>query len=137
MKTTTSYRPRITIVDSEPSIRRFVACNLARRGYVVSGAASVQAAWPILQERLPALILLEPQMPGGPEFLNRLGQEIYLSRVPVLLFTTLDGGMVSPYEDHSGVVAVLHKPTSAADLIAAVSGLVGHHTELLYHVPLR
>jgi len=82
---------RILLVEDEDFLRRIFKLRLTAEGYQVTDVDSGEAAWKMLQESLPHLIILDlylPQM-NGFEFLERLKAHPELSRVAVLILSGL------------------------------------------------
>ena len=82
---------RILLVEDEDFLRRIFKLRLTAEGYQVTDVDSGEAAWKMLQESLPHLIILDlylPQM-NGFEFLERLKAHPKLSRVAVLILSGL------------------------------------------------
>lgn len=130
-------RPHIVVIDDSPSIRKFVTRNLARRGYHIAAASSVEAARNMLALRPPRLVILEPQMGGSQEFLRVLAGDANLAGAPLILFTTQNLFHPMGLCDYPWVAGVLFKPSSAADLVEMVDRVTGKRrimsdTELLW-----
>ena len=54
----------ILVVEDEPAIQSLIEINLRRSGYAVALAADAQSAQAIINETLPALVLLDWMLPG-------------------------------------------------------------------------
>ncbi len=80
-------RPRILIVDDEPSIRRVLAAHLRRDGYHVDAAEHGGQAIEQLEARPYQLVVTDLQMPelGGLELLAWCRREI--PAIPVIIIT--------------------------------------------------
>jgi len=80
-------RPRILIVDDEPSIRRVLAAHLRRDGYQVDAAEHGAQAIERLELQPYAMVVTDLQMPelGGLELLAWCRQE--LPELPVIIIT--------------------------------------------------
>ncbi len=113
----------IMIVDDDPDQRALVRRGLERDGYEVLEAADGLGALALLDQRRPALIVLDLVMPGmdGFELLDALQRRDDLRDVPIVVVSGKD---LSPAErDHleRSVAAVLAKGAAAGeDVLAAV-----------------
>jgi CheY-like chemotaxis protein len=114
-----SVRDYVLLVDDEVEIRSLVALVLAREGYAVREASNGRDALVVLQEAVPALIVLDLYMPGmsGMEFLDEL-ERLPAPRPPVVLFSGLADYV--PEDLSRRVAAVVGKPVRVASLLALV-----------------
>jgi DNA-binding response OmpR family regulator len=80
--------PSLLVVDDEPQITRLVERLCQRQGYLVRSARDVPAAWQVLQDWRPDLILLDLNLLGerGLVLCRRLRQTAELASLPVALF---------------------------------------------------
>ena len=78
--------PEILIVEDEPSIAEVVEIYLRRAGYQVQAVRDGNAALKLLEQHLPALILLDVMLPGVDGF-SILGWLRDHSDVPVIVIT--------------------------------------------------
>ncbi len=121
-QTSTVPRRRILVVDDEMSVRRYLAEVLAALGYETLEADGGASAIAMLGDRLPDLFIVDFAMPGmtGAEVaLRRLG------RVPearVLFMSGLGDAAAMGAVDPE--IPILRKPFRAADLAAAVRGVL-------------
>jgi DNA-binding response OmpR family regulator len=79
------------LVEDEEFLRRIYKLRLVAEGYDVTDVSSGEAAWELLNESLPHLIILDlylPQMSGF-EFLQRLKAHPKFSNVAVLILSGL------------------------------------------------
>jgi two-component system alkaline phosphatase synthesis response regulator PhoP len=113
----------VLIVEDEESIRRFAAVNLTARGYAVIEADNARDGLDMLRDRLPELVLLDMRMPGmdGFDLLEAKAQDPDIANTPVIVLTASMGAADAVEGEYTGVVAVLHKPISASELIEAVA----------------
>jgi DNA-binding response OmpR family regulator len=82
---------RILLIEDEDFLRRIFKVRLEAEGYEVTDVNSGEAAWELLEQTLPHLIILDlylPQM-NGFEFLRRLKAHSTLSHVAVLILSGL------------------------------------------------
>jgi CheY-like chemotaxis protein len=110
----------VLIVEDSDATREALALLLQAAGYTTAEAEDGRAALVYLRSHPPPrLILLDLTMPGmdGWEFLRERRKDRELARIPVVLFTAVDG------LDASSVWAlgandVLHKPADPDDVLA-------------------
>jgi len=118
---------RIVVCDDEPHITRAVSMKLTRAGFDVKTAANGQAAWEIIQEQTPSLLVTDFQMPrmGGFELIRRLRSQPATSDMPVILLTA-KGFELDEQElkDELWISHLVMKPFSPRELLAIVQELV-------------
>jgi DNA-binding response OmpR family regulator len=85
-------KPKILVVDDEPSIREFLHHVLTDEGYEVLTADDGLTALPIAVTEQPDLILLDIMMPGlnGMETCKRLRERPTTSHIRVIILTAYD-----------------------------------------------
>ena len=110
---------RILVVDDDAGVRVVLTTALEREGYAVSGAADGEDALRLIAAELPALIVLDLQMPGlsgwdVAEALREGGVD-----VPILaLSASSDVGAAAEEIGAAGWVA---KPFNVLDLLEKVA----------------
>jgi CheY-like chemotaxis protein len=108
----------ILIVDDDPDILAAERQVLAEHGFRVREARDGAEALRAMDEELPAMIVLDVQMPGidGPTFARQL--RMGLRHVPLVIVT----GVVDPKReaDRCNAEAFLRKPFDAEDLLRLV-----------------
>ena len=108
----------ILIVDDDPDILAAERQVLAEHGFRVREAHDGAEALRAMDEELPAMIVLDVQMPGidGPTFARQLRKG--LRHVPLVIVT----GVVDPKReaDRCNAEAFLRKPFDAEDLLRLV-----------------
>jgi PAS domain S-box-containing protein len=116
-------RGRVMLVEDEPALARFATQALTRGGYVVTYCRDGIEALRMLDGPRPVtvdVVVSDVTMPGLTG--DKLARELRRLRpeLPVIL-TTGFSHLVPPDAMRTlGVVALLHKPFSAHDLVAAV-----------------
>ena len=114
-------KPRILLVDDDPSVLDLTQELLGMAGYAVLAAPGAAAALAHVEagERIDALIT-DHSMPGmsGEDLIIRVRQRH--PTLPCLLMT----GHGDMAEDLSIEVAILRKPFRASELAAAVRGVL-------------
>lgn len=111
----------ILIVEDDPQIAELMELYLSREGWPVVAVASAEAAQAVMAERLPALMLLDLNLPGmdGFQFLRGLG-----NAVPVIIVSSRESD-----EDKIGGLGLgaddfVTKPFSPKVLVARVAALL-------------
>lgn len=109
---------RILIVDDDRLIRMLVRRALEMQGYDVDEADGGQAGLDAAAQALPALILLDYQMPDldGPAVLRCLRAAPATARVPVLLLTASIDDQDVDAAIAAGANGVIAKPVRPASL---------------------
>ncbi|MCL5265621.1 MAG: response regulator transcription factor [Chloroflexi bacterium] len=114
----------ILIVDDDPMICKVAKFILTDAGYSVSTAATIQAAWSIVQEQDPELVILDVRMPDGSgfEFCERLRQDTY--KMPVIFLTGRGEISTKLYGLELGADDYIVKPFEPAELLARVRAVL-------------
>ena len=116
----------ILIVDDDLAIRREVAEILGEEGIEVLSASNGAEGLRLLRAMRvpPSLILLDLVMPGtdGWELRRAQLEDPVLARIPVLVFSSFDGGPREVVE--LGAAGHLTKPFTIAELMAAIARFV-------------
>jgi DNA-binding NarL/FixJ family response regulator len=112
----------VLVVDDEALFRRSVGEGLTRRGYAVRTVASVADALLALEARLPAVVLLDANLPDGSaeDVLDALGEAAHV----ILISGSYDGDRWLSLAGRCGLM--LPKPISQAAIARAVEQLAGH-----------
>jgi two-component system cell cycle sensor histidine kinase/response regulator CckA len=111
--------PTLLVVDDEHSVRRFVKEAMARRGWLVVGAASVDAALAISMAEPIDVALCDIVMPhaGGPEFAR--AWQSRPSHPPLILMTGNPAARAlfgQPLPASTMPVPMLEKPFKISEL---------------------
>ena len=120
-------KPEILVIDDDPLMRDLVTDWLEAAGYVVLKATDCNSACSAL-ERKPALVVSDMWMPGpcGAEAIRWMRQ-----KHPGLQLIAISGhfgsGQGTSAQDAvgAGAARALAKPVKRAELLAAVSELIG------------
>lgn len=118
----------LLIIEDETNIRRFVAANLAARGYKVQEAGDAEQGLEILRSSPPAALILDIRLPGmsGWDLLQLMTADAQLTRVPVIVMTASVTNVRFGENSYSNVVQWLVKPVSVHELIHAVKKAVSN-----------
>ena len=126
---TNSSWPTLLCVDDDPGI--VAAVEMRLRPYAVSVLSSytgMQGYWQAV-ERRPDLIITDLRMPqgDGSHFLECLKQNRKTADIPVMVLSGMRSNDLSGRMRHLGAAALLQKPISGKELLAAIAK----------HIPLR
>ena len=123
----TEEMPLVLAADDDPLILELVTFRLERSGYEVVTATNGEDALRLLQERRPALAVLDVMMPGlnGYEVTRRLRADEATKGIPVILLTARvqEADVSRGFE--VGADDYLAKPFSPQELRARVQAILG------------
>jgi DNA-binding response OmpR family regulator len=113
----------ILVVEDETSIASFVAAYLRNAGYLVRTASSAKAALVELAGELPALIILDLNLPDGDgvELCRRIRKS---SDVPILMLTARDEDIDKIIGLEVGADDYMTKPFNPRELVARVKSVL-------------
>jgi two-component system OmpR family response regulator len=120
-------RPRVLVVDGEPSVTDLVAVALHDGGFTVEKADSGHAALTAIARFKPDLVILEVALPdlSGLDVLRRLAEES--RRPPVIFLTARDATEDKVNGLAGGADDYMTKPFSVAELVARVRVVLRRH----------
>lgn len=128
-------RNHILVVDDDSSLRRVMKMQLEEAGYQVSVASDGGAAWMMLEEMEPQLIITDLRMPTtGLELLDRIGKaDMQTTVIVVTAFGTIETAVeamrLGAYDyvtkpiDFEALVLVVHRAMERQNLIEEVHSL--------------
>ena len=113
----------ILVVEDETSIASFVAAYLKNAGYLVRTAATAHAALAEVVSEVPALILLDLNLPDGDgvELCRRIRKS---SDVPILMLTARDEDVDKIIGLEVGADDYMTKPFNPRELVARVKSIL-------------
>jgi len=113
----------VLVIEDETSIASFIAAYLRNAGYVVSTAATAQAALVQLAAESPALVLLDLNLPDGDgvELCRRIRRT---SDVPILMLTARDEDIDKIIGLEVGADDYMTKPFNPRELVARVKSIL-------------
>lgn len=113
----------ILIIDDSATIRKLADSHLSAAGYRVVLAATAEDGIRMAAEILPALILLDHQLPGttGYEVCSTLASQAEVDRIPVVISSTLRNKAYAEYVELNNVVDMLPKPYTGELLLTTVA----------------
>ncbi len=133
-----SSRPRLLIVDDDPSLREFLEIFLAKEGYKIDSAETGQDALEMVKKRSYDLVITDVRMPGmdGVELLRQL--KLLNAGLPVVLitaFASLDAAVDAMKE---GAWDYLTKPFKIEELREVIeNALSSNQTSTLKSVDAK
>ena len=79
----------IYCVEDDDAIRELMIYSLKTAGFEARGFADAEAFWPVIEQELPDLVLLDVMMPGqdGISILQQLRSQSYTRDLPVVMAT--------------------------------------------------
>ncbi len=116
----------ILIIDDSATIRKLADTNLSAAGYHVVLAPTAEDGLRLAAEHQPDLILLDHQLPGttGYEVASSLLKQNELSRIPVVISSTLRKKAYAEYVELDNVVDMLPKPYTGDLLLTTVANAI-------------
>ncbi len=123
-----SGRPTVLVVDDEREACDLMLMALDARGFRTLVAHDGLAAWELLQQHHPAVLIVDIKLPGlnGYELVMRLRKDPALGSTPVIVVTGLTGSSQSSDEEWAracGAEALFTKPFAIDAFVAKVSAL--------------
>ena len=114
----TVKRPRVLVVDDDPSIREMLSDFLAMEGYAVETAADGDEGLRAVEESNPSLVVLDMRMPvlDGWGFARKLRERGI--KLPILVVTASQSPRL--WAEEIGADGYLAKPFDLVDLLNAI-----------------
>ena len=124
-------KPRILLVDDEPSIVKMVGKRLEVEGFDVLIAMDGQEGLTKAQAEQPDLIILDLMLPklNGYEVCTMLKQDARYQKIPIVLFTAKAQDKDEKLGMECGANAYVRKPFRAQELIEKIRGLLAAPTQ--------
>ena len=119
-------KPRILLVDDEPSIVKMVGKRLEVEGFDVLVAVDGQDALTKAQTGHPDLIILDLMLPklNGYEVCTMLKQDTRYQKIPIVLFTAKAQEKDEKLGMECGANAYVRKPFRAQELLETIRSLL-------------
>ncbi|MBA0916093.1 MAG: response regulator, partial [Nitrosospira sp.] len=116
----------ILVVEDEPAIQELISYSLQQAGYVVFCAEDAEQAMSVVNEALPALMLLDWMLPGmsGVEFARVLRRAARTKTIPIIMLTARaeESDKIAGLE--IGADDYITKPFSPRELIARIKAVL-------------
>jgi two-component system cell cycle sensor histidine kinase/response regulator CckA len=122
----TEHPARVLIIDDEESNRELLSAMLGPEGYHVESASSGEAAFAMMAEHAPDIVLLDIMMPGmnGYEVTARIKADTATRSVPVILVTALNDREARMHGLEAGAEDFLSRPVDHAELRVRVRNML-------------
>jgi CheY-like chemotaxis protein/class 3 adenylate cyclase len=113
----------IAIAEDDPGTRKLLSVVLQRMGHEVVEAGDGDAAWALVREHRPAVIVSDVEMPGMSGFglLEKVRQDADLALTPFILLTSLQERKSMRQGMRMGADDYITKPFQSDDLRDAVA----------------
>ncbi|MBL8843742.1 MAG: response regulator [Planctomycetes bacterium] len=125
-------KPRILLVDDEPSITATLAIALRKEPWEIVTATGGEAGLKLLQERAASVVISDERMPGmsGADFLTQVAKRWPLTiRMMLTGQATLHDAMKAVND--GGIWRFFLKPTDPSDLKQSIRSALDHHALLV------
>lgn len=121
-----SDKPKLLLVDDEPSIVKMVGKRLEVEGFEVEVAMDGQDGLTKAQNGKPDLIILDLMLPklNGYEVCTMLKQDSRHKHIPVIIFTAKTQEKDEKMALECGAEAFVRKPFRAQELVEKIKGLL-------------
>jgi DNA-binding response OmpR family regulator len=122
-----SLPPLIVVVDDEPAIAEIICAILEDEGLRAMPAAVGLDAFPLILRELPAIAILDVQMPlvDGIEIFQQMRANHLTAAIPVIFLTANERIVPLRVPDyHVSKATVLPKPFDVLSLLALVHSLL-------------
>ncbi len=119
-------KPRILLVDDEPSIVKMVGKRLEVEGFEVIVAMDGQDALAKARTENPQLIVLDLMLPklNGYEVCTMLKQDTRYQKIPIIIFTAKTQEKDEKMALECGANAYMRKPFRAQELTEKIRSLI-------------
>lgn len=128
---------KLVIAEDDDAVAHLVAASLGDAGFLCLRARDGEEALNLVRSELPDTLVLDVMMPkvDGIEVCKRLKADVLLSRVPILMLTSLAGvdDRVAGFE--AGADDYLPKPFDLRELAARVNALIRQSRRERYRNP--
>ncbi len=118
--------PLVLIVDDDEHMREYVKVNLELEGYSVRAVGSADEGLAAVEEKPPALILLDVMMPkvDGWEMLRRMQERHGVDAIPVIMFSGKVDEKSAADAEARGASGFIGKPFDPRQLIESTKQLI-------------
>jgi two-component system, sensor histidine kinase ChiS len=121
-KNPTPTGPMILAVDDDASTLRVIEMLLERNGYTVRTAPTGEQALTVLRETVPAVMILDVNMPGmsGFDVCQVIKRDDRFSKIPVILLTAEGSPQDYKTGHDAGAVIYMVKPFKPERLLQVI-----------------
>lgn len=123
----TEQAPLVMVVDDSLTMRKITSRLLQREGYRVVTAKDGVEALELLQDELPAVMLLDIEMPhmDGYEVVRAVRANSRLHHLPIIMITSRTADKHREYAFELGVNHYMGKPFDEEELLATIARYTG------------
>lgn len=117
----------VLVVDDDQNNRLLLATLLRHAGHTIVEASDAAAALAIVEEKLPALIIVDLALPGtsGAQLIRQLRANHRTANVKLALYTATEiGPALEELTDAFGVSAVIPKPGNPREILEVLQRLL-------------
>ena len=124
VRTAAQDNPLVLIVDDSMTVRKVTSRLMERAGYRVAVAKDGVEGLELVQAMLPAVILLDIEMPrmDGFEFTRHLRADLATCKLPIIMISSRTAEKHRVHAEQLGVNLFLGKPFQDDQLLGAVAG---------------
>ena len=121
-------KPLVMVVDDSLTVRKFTTRLLSREGFEVVTARDGVDALKVLADQVPAVILLDIEMPrmDGFEFAKTVKGDANLREIPIVMITSRTADKHRNRALELGVSRFLGKPYQEDELLGAIGELTAN-----------
>ena len=116
----------IYCVEDDDAIRELMIYSLKTAGFEAIGFANAEAFWPVIEQELPDLVLLDVMMPGqdGISILQQLRSQSYTRDLPVVMATARGTEIDKVQSLDLGADDYLVKPFGMMEMISRIKAVL-------------
>jgi twitching motility two-component system response regulator PilG len=114
--------PTVLVVDDSPTVRKIVQMTLQRENIRVIAAGDGLSALSSVADEMPALILLDVQLPrmDGYQICQIIRKTLQFRQIPIIMLSGKDGLFDKMRGRLAGSTEYITKPFDSAELIQTV-----------------
>ena len=119
-------KPTALVIDDDKTIVALLSATLRAAGYHVLAAYDAMQGFMLAQREVPALILLDIQLPagGGLPLLEKITNSTKTHAIPVVIITGGTDPKLEAETRAKGAASFVRKPVDQKALIAMLEGLL-------------
>ena len=119
-------KPTALVIDDDKTIVALLSATLRAAGYHVLAAYDAMQGFMLAQREVPALILLDIQLPagGGLPLLEKITNSTKTHAIPVVIITGGTDPKLEAETKAKGAASFVRKPVDQKALIAMLEGLL-------------
>ena len=123
------HKPKILLVDDEPSLVKVVGKRLELEGFDVRVAMDGEEALQMVIADRPELIILDVMLPkmNGHEVCRKLKWDTRYQKIPIIMFTAKVQERDERMGFEAGADGYIRKPFRAPELVEKIRSLLAEH----------